>query len=252
MKIVLLLLALAATVAGGFYAFKTQACRVALTPEQARRLREAYRPEALAYFGEIAFGNDPGTLSPTIHRWNRPVVRVKIVTPCTAAEQREVQRVLADLNAISHATRFVLGPGAPDLSIHFVPIQELSRVFRGHDGSANGLFGFRTTTCGEITSATVAVANNMTFAGHEESIIREEIAQSIGLPRDTRRYPKSVFSSRRQVILDGATGSTYGLFATEFLPIDQQVISILYNSGIPVNTTLADFTSSVLAPAAGR
>ena len=248
MKIVLLLIAIAAAGAAGFYALKVRACRTSLTPGQAQRLRAAHSQEELTYFSQIAFGNDLGTLSPTIHKWNRPVVHVKIVTQCTAAEKREVQRVLADLNAISRSTRFLLDPAEPDLSIYFVPIQDIPKLFHGHDGGANGSFGFSTTLCGEITDAKVVVANNLTFRGHEEAVIREEIAQSIGLPKDTDRYPKSVFSSNRQIFIDETTGSTYGLFATEFLPIDKRVIGILFNSGIPVKTSLADFAGSVLVP----
>ncbi|MBD2722016.1 DUF2927 domain-containing protein [Hymenobacter armeniacus] len=231
----------------GFYARQTWSCHASLTPAQAKRLRTEYSREDLSYFGQIAFGNDLGTLSETIHRWNRPVVRVAIMTACTAAEKQEVRRVLADLNTISRSTKFQLQPDKPDLRIYFAPIQDIPQLFRGHDGSANGTFAFRTTPCGEITSATVAVANNLTFEGHEEAIIREEIAQSIGLPKDTNRYPKSVFSSNRQIVIDQASGDTYRLFATEFLPIDRRIISILYNSGIPVNTSRADFTRHVLA-----
>jgi hypothetical protein len=253
MKIIAILIAIIATVTLGVYALKVQACRTSLTPEQAQQLRAAYSQEELTYFSLIAFGNDLGTLSPTIHKWNQPVVHVKIVTPCTAAEKQEVQRILADLNAICNSTKFLLDPEKPnlgthpDLNIHFVPIQDIPKLFKGHDGSANGTFGFSTTMCGEITSAKVAVANNMTFSGHEESVLREEIAQSIGLPKDTDRYPKSVFSSDRQIIIDEKTGNTRDLFGTEFLPIDKQVISILYNSGIPVNTTLDDFVGKVLS-----
>lgn len=248
MKTVLLLAALVAAIVAGVYGIKAEACQASLSPTQAERLRAEYSQEALYYFSQIAFGNDLGTISTTIHRWNRKVVNVRIVSPSTAAEKREVRRVLADLNAISRFTKFLMVPGKPDLIIYFVPLQEIPKLFHGHDGSANGTFGFSTAMCGEITSAKVAVANNLTFKGHEEAIIREEIAQSIGLPKDTGRYPKSVFSSNRQIVINETSGSTYNLFATEFLPIDKQVISILYNSGIPVNTSLADFASSVLAP----
>ncbi|OUJ70383.1 hypothetical protein [Hymenobacter crusticola] len=66
------------------------------------------------------------------------------------------------------------------------------------------------------------------------------------MPKDTNCYTKSVFSSNRQIVLPD-TEHTKELFATESLPIDWKLIDLLYNSGIPVNTTLADFTAQVLA-----
>jgi hypothetical protein len=230
----------------GFFIQQQARCATTLTVQHVTYLRTHYTREELIYFSQVAFGNDLGTLSPTIHRWNRPRVNVTIMSACDSAERHEVVRILQDLNKINRSTKFVLGShSAPDLKIHLVPRRELKGIFHGSQGDANGSFSFETNACGEILSATVAVANNLSLPGWKEAVLREEIAQSIGLPKDTNRYAKSVFSSNRQIIIQDPDHS-YELFATEFLPIDQKLIDILYNSGIPVNTDLADFSAQVL------
>lgn len=252
MKKILLVAVVVFLVVGlGSYWRARARCTTTLTGQQVAHLRTHYTQEELTYFRQVASGNDLGTLSATIHRWNRPRVTVRIMSACESAERREVVRVLQDLNHLSRSTQFVLGTyAAPDLKIYFVPRREISHFFAKHSANphtldANGLFGFETSACGEIVSATVAVANNLDLAGHKEAIIREELAQSIGLPKDTKRYAKSVFSSNRQIIIQDPE-HTYDQFATEFLPIDEKVIDILYNSGISINTEASDFTAQVL------
>jgi len=246
MRILLVSIVIIALVVVGWYATKSSICRASLTSEQVNRLHNNYTKEELNYFSKIAFGNDLGTLSPTIHKWNKKIVNVKIITSCTKKEYQEVNKVLNDLNSISQYTKFILGKQTPDLSIYFMPRQDIKKLFHGHSGDANGTFGFSTTMCGEITSAKVAVGNNLSFAGWEEAIIREEITQSIGLPIDTDEYTKSVFSSNKQIIINDVSENTYALFATEYLAIDKKIISILYNSGLQINTTLDDFKNQVL------
>jgi hypothetical protein len=248
MKRSLLPLTLALLVGLGFFLRQRAACATTLTAQQVAHLRARYSREALLYFSQVAFGNDLGTLSPTIHRWNRPRVQVAIMSAYDSVELREVKRILHDLNAISHTTHFLLGAHtAPDLKIYLVPRAALAGLFPGATGNANGSFGFQTSPCGEILSATVAVANDLSLPGWKQAVLREELAQSIGLPKDTDRYAKSVFSSNRQLLIDDPDHS-YAQFATEFLPLDQELIAILYNSGLPVNTSLADFSAQVLAP----
>jgi hypothetical protein len=251
MKTLLIVVTIALFLGLGFYLRQRAQCATTLTAQQVAHLRTHYTREELTYFSQVAFGNDLGMLSPTIHRWNRPRVHVRIMSACDSAERHEVVRVLRDINQISRSTQFVLGAHpAPDLKLYLVPRQELKGLFHGHQGSANGSFGFQTSPYGEILSATVAVANNLSLPGWKEAIIREEIAQSIGLPRDTNRYAKSVFSSKRQIVIQDPDHS-YEQFATEFLPIDQTLIDLLYNAGIPVNTDFVDFSTQVL-PREGR
>ena len=246
-KNALLLIVVVLVVGIGLYLRQRAQCAVTLSAQQVAYLRQHYTPEELTYFGQVAFGNDLGTLSPTIHRWSRQRVRVRIMSSCTRAERAEVARVLRDINAISHSTQFMLGSqGEPDLEIHLVPKREMNRLFQGQQISTNGTFGFETSPCGEIEHAPVAVSNGLDLPGWKESVIREEIAQSIGLPKDSDWYAKSVFSSNRQIVIQDVD-QTEQLFATEFLPIDQKLIAILYNSGIPLNTTFPDFAAQVLA-----
>jgi hypothetical protein len=248
MKTRLLILALALLGGLAFFRYQRPACAPPLTPRQVAYLRAHYSREALRYFSQVAFGNDLGTLSPTIRRWNRPRVNVRILSACDSAERHEVARILHDLNAITRSTHFVVDPHAPpDLKIYLVPRAALSQVFPAADGTANGSFGFQTSPCGEILSATVAVANDLSLPGWKQAVLREELAQSIGLPKDTDRYAKSVFSSNRQIHIEDPDHS-YAQFATEFLPLDKQLIDILYNSGLPLNTSLTDFSAQVLAP----
>lgn len=246
MRLLVISLIIIAVIVIGWHVTKSSICRASLTSEQVNYLHNNYSKEELSYFSEVAFGNDLGTLSPTIHKWNKKIVNVSIVTSYTKKEYQEVNKVLNDLNSISQYTKFVLGAQAPDLSIYFVPRQDIKKLFHGHSGDANGTFGFSTTMCGEITSAKVAVVNNLSFSGWEEAVIREEITQSIGLPVDTDKYTKSVFSSNKQIIINDVSENTYNLFATEYLPIDKKVISILYNSGLQINITLEDFKNQVL------
>lgn len=248
MKTRLLVAALALLGGLGFFLHQRRSCTTTLTAQHVAHLRTQYTREALLYFSQVAFGNDLGTLSPTVHRWNRPRVNVRIMSACDSAEQHEVERILHDLNAISRTTHFVLGPHTtPDLKIYLVPRSALSDVLPGAAGAANGSFGFQTSPCGEILSATVVVANDLSLPGWKQAVLREELAQSIGLPKDTDRYAKSVFSSNRQILIEDPDHS-YGQFATEFLPLDEQLIDILYNSGLPLNTSLTDFSAQVLAP----
>ena len=106
--------------------------------------------------------------------------------------------------------------------------------FRVTTGSNVGVFNIQ-YEANVINKARIFVNTTVTNLGQQESLILEEITQSLGLGRDSPRIRNSIFFET----------STDGGFATEYADIDKELIRLLYHPDMTVGLNENEVNSAL-------
>ena len=191
-----------------------------------------YSDEAIEYFLEIGFGAEymAAFAGLSVRKWQENL-RIKLYGDYTREDEREVERVadeLSDLTGLS----INLNDSRPNVYVHFLdPEEDRERIQRiapkakvfSLNGLAiplpvPGLFGGDFV----ITEAMIFIDEKLE-GDRRKSVLREELTQSLGLLKDSYTHPDSIFHHRDS--------------PTEFLEIDREVISLLYDERIEPGMT---------------
>ncbi len=204
-----------------------------------RSLNEIYSPEEIAYFKEVALGNDEGTSSvfdysvrgpegvDEINNWSIDV-RFFLAGNAGAADLAAAETIVRELDELIDpiSISMVQEPQTGNLFVWLVPQDEFDRYLPMQDTSgvvgAGRLFGDN----GEPGKAILLVASDQPDGACWE-VLREEITQAFGLPHDSWRYPDSVFYQGKNEV-------------PEFTEIDKAIIRLLYEPEIESRMTLED------------
>lgn len=177
------------------------------------------------YYMEVALGTEFGGGSEVVRKWAADV-RVRVHGTPGSEDRSELQRVIADLNGILDALRIDVVEEGQTLDLHFAPASTFAQILPEYVSGNLGFFWIRWNARDEITSATVLIDNagaiSQEFRNH---LIREELTQALGLPRDSPRYPGSIF-------FDGSFPAPTG-----YAPIDSSVLRIHDLAEIPPGST---------------
>ena len=112
----------------------------------------------------------------------------------------------------------------PNIEIHFLPESEFRLIEPNYVPLNYGFFWVNWSISGSIYHARILISTDHVTQQERSHLIREELTQSLGLMKDSYRYPDSIF-------YQGWTD------VTRYLPIDSTVIEILYRSEIRPNMT---------------
>ena len=166
-----------------------------VTPGLTVRLqRHGYSTEKIIeYFKEIALGAEFGTSVAEIHKWTDPIVVFVAGTP-TAEDINVLQSVFSALNS-THGfpgIRESRWEGEANLTIYFEAKAEYdqrkpSSLTGDTDGYASCWWAD-----GTISSAQIGIRSDIRQQ-QRNSVIWEEIVQSMGLLNDSYIYPDSLF-----------------------------------------------------------
>lgn len=181
-----------------------------------------YSEEEIAYFLEVVTPAPPGGES-YAHKWESdPTIRFD-TTNTTAEDRATVAHVVDELNDLVRGVqlRVEVDDTPPSSGIHlqFLPLAQIEAQYPDIvDASSRGMFHF-TSTGGEILRGHVLIASDVTTQIGRVHVIHEEIAQVLGARADALSHPESIF---------------YGgpSDATEYAPIDRQVLRMLYEPAI--------------------
>ena len=173
-----------------------------------------YTPEEVDYFVEVALGSEFGGGGGVVRRWERDV-RVAVAGEPTAADRQTLEAVVADANALVGSISLVLTEESPTVTVHFLPPDDFAGVEPNYVPGNLGFFWTWWTGQCEVYRARVLIATEGLTQAERSHLIREELTQSLGLMRDSDRYPESVFYAPWTDV-------------TEYAPIDRAVIEMLY------------------------
>lgn len=216
--------------------------------------------EQISYFLDVALGSEYGHSSSFVRRWEDDV-RIRINFPAServdAQTQQDVrhmvEHVVADLNQlIAESFSATYGALQSELNDAHRPIQ--IDIVDAPDAVANvefyfvraenfpiydsntqpGQVGFVWTWWHQdaIRRSRILVASNNLTPAERDHVIREELTQALGILRDSWEYPSSIF-------YQGWTTPT------EYDPIDEAVIQMLYHPKIRPGMTAADVEATL-------
>jgi hypothetical protein len=154
--------------------------------------RAAFSPEEVDYFAEVALGTEFGDSAPVVSRWGRPV-RIKVNGSPTAADRQTLRSVIGEVNSILGEERLLLVEREPNLNLYFVPrarfIDYDPDYVPGNEGFASVFWD------GDhrIYRAIVLITTERITQRERSHLIREELTQSLGLLKDSFKYPDSIF-----------------------------------------------------------
>jgi hypothetical protein len=175
---------------------------------------DGYTDEELSYFAEIAFGAEfGGAATPLLHRWDKnPSVRVH-GTP-VAADDAVITQVLGEINSLTHGVRLQRTDGTGDIDLYVVPQADFQRYDPNAIPGSRGFVWIWWDAGQQIIRARILVASDVSQDARAH-VIREELTQSLGLLRDSHRYPESIFYAAASLV-------------QSYAPIDRAVIEMLY------------------------
>lgn len=184
-----------------------------------------YRNDVTDYFAEVALGFEFGSASRVTRKWNNEI-KIFIGGEKSTEMLDELDRILTELEELSTEFSFSItadtsqsnyyiffGSGS-SFAARFPPAQQ-------HVATNWGLFYVYFNASNEIHGAAMYVdTERATQAEARKHLLREEFTQSLGLARDSDRYPQSIFYAPWTTV-------------TEYSPIDRDLIRLLYHPSMP-------------------
>lgn len=177
----------------------------------------ASRQEILDAFRAIAFNSEYGSPTNSIRKWSVPI-RAAIHGKPTEEDLAALNRAMDGLNGIDGFPGISVEDTRQNMDIWFIPLDEMKDVIPGYVEGNWGFFSVSADGQG-LSSATVAIATDVTKQNERNHLIFEEVLQSTGLMQDWDKYPDSIFYSAWTTVQQ-PTG------------LDWQLLKLLYNPAI--------------------
>ena len=186
---------------------------------------------AIDYLIEIALGNEYGDSEARVHKWKTDVVFRAMGIP-TTSDSAVLDAVLADLDRLIGTITISRDDDTENgVPVHFVPVSEMSQVLPQYETGNSGFFWHWWDGSGQLYDGVVLIATDV--VEHKRfHIIREEITQLLGLAMDSFRYPTSIFQQSDTDV-------------NRFAPLDEAVISLLYDSRVQPNATAVEIRAAL-------
>jgi hypothetical protein len=181
----------------------------------------AFQQEVISYFKEVALGFEYGDASGVTRKWKAPM-KVFITGRPTPALEKEVHRVVTELNELfsdGFEIQITDRREASNFVMYFGTRQEFSSIYPADTknvATSSGLFHIFWNSNNEITRGYIFIRTENTSEQEQRHTIREELTQSLGLGKDSARYPESIFQGSWTT-------------PTDFAPIDRELIRMLYH-----------------------
>lgn len=185
-----------------------------------------YSNEAFNYFYEVCFFDEIKRKNVHLSKW-RNDVKYYISGNPSKGDIEIVIGVIDKLNYLKLPIRFHLveNKDSSNVSIHFGDATDLKLLgfIEGAQGTSS-----RSSSYGVIDAGKILILNNGADVDKRESVILEEMVQIVGSISDSFSHPQSIFYEGHKV-------------SNELLPIDIEVIRLLYDSLIPTDYTIEDY-----------
>lgn len=193
----------------------------------------SYQNEVIDYFVDVGLGFEFGSASNVTRKW-KTGVKIFIGGNKSAEMLTELDRIIAELKELSGNLAFsiVQDSAQSNYYLYFGPGSTFASRYpaaQQHVAANWGLFYVNFNASNEIYSAVIYVdTERATQASARKHLLREEFTQSLGLAKDSDKYPTSIF---------------YGPWSTvtEYAQIDRDLIRLLYHQYM--GTGLNEYTT---------
>jgi hypothetical protein len=173
-----------------------------------------FSADEINYFIEVALGTEFGDSQPVVARWARPV-RIKVNGSPTPADRQTLLSVIEEINTLLGEEKLTLVERDPNLNLYFVPRARFTELDPDYVPGNEGFASVFWDGDHRIYRAIVLITTERVTQRERSHLIREELTQSLGLLKDSFKYPDSIFY---QPWTDTQT----------YAPIDRALIRILH------------------------
>jgi hypothetical protein len=202
-----------------------------------------YQETVITYFKEIALGFEFGNASRVTRKWKNSL-SIFVGGSQDPALRDELARIVAEINALatdgftaqitadSSASNFYVFLGPSSRYVAMFPAQAANAV------SNWGLFSVFFNANNELYRGYMYVDVMRANPTEQKHLLREELTQALGLARDSRRFPDSIFQE--------AWTTT-----TSYSKIDKELIQLLYHPQMQTGldaTTVEPVLRTILPP----
>jgi hypothetical protein len=140
--------------------------------------------------------------------------------------------VVADLDRLIESITISRDDNAEGgISVHFVPVSEMSQLLPSYVPGNDGYFSSTWSCSGPLTTSVVLIGSDVseTFRTH---LIREEVTQAFGFATDSDKYQASIFQSAYTDV-------------DSYAALDEVLISLLYDPRVKPNATAAELRTAL-------
>jgi hypothetical protein len=187
------------------------------------RIKKEYSPEAINYLYETVFYSDTKKQKlARLHKWKKDINISFRGTP-VEEELNATIKILDSINALGLPVQLSITEDTTLSSVKLV--FDDTRNFESlpsTDGAINA-YGTFNYDSGEIKTAEIGIIRNpdkVEYTKKLESLILEELVQTLGVPGDSYSYPNSIFYEGKN-------------YQNTMSALDREVVKLLYDSSVP-------------------
>ena len=193
-----------------------------------------FQTTALSYFKDVALGFESGGSSEITRRWQTPVM-LFVGGSYTQRQLNELELVVDELNELIEPTSSIEIVSDSSLSnsyFHFGTAASYVSLFPDMNGLLTNNVGYFNVWWNDdiINRSRIFVDSQRIGFNQQKSLIREELAQSLGLGKDSPLYTNSIFYET----------ATDGGFAESFSTLDKEIIRLLYHPSMRVQLNASE------------
>ena len=180
-----------------------------------------YQIDVINYFKDIALGFEFGTASAITRKWKSPL-KIFVGGKNNPALNLELNRIKDEINNLAKdgfKISIVNDSIASNYYIFFGSGKEYAQIYPNLVNYVEnnwGLFNIYWSSDNVLNYGHMYVDIQRANAQEQMHLLREELTQSLGLGKDSEKYPNSIFQSSWTQ-------------TTEYLPIDRELIRLLYH-----------------------
>ena len=173
-----------------------------------------YTEDEINYFLEIALGSEFGNAEASVKKWGMDIRLAVHGTP-TSEDLATLSAVVGEIDDLAPSIEIAVVEDESNIDMYFVPESEFAEYEPNYVPTNYGFFWVWWTGAQEIHRARILITTEGITQQERSHLIREELTQSLGLMRDSRRYADSMFYQ------DWTN-------TTEYSVLDRAVLEILY------------------------
>lgn len=181
----------------------------------------AYDRNVIEYFCDVALGVEFGGAPEVTRKWKNEM-RIFVGGDTIPALLDELASIITEVNTLAtdgFKIRIVLDSLEMNYYIFLGPADTYAKIYPSQAGLVEGnwgLFNMFWDASDRIYAGNMYVDIDRANDSEEKHLLREELTQSLGLAKDSRRYPESIFQT------GWTTTNTYA-------SIDKELIRLLYH-----------------------
>jgi hypothetical protein len=183
-----------------------------------RSITGIYSEDEIQYFLEVALGGEYGDVRKIVRKWGDDI-RIAVVGSPTENDRKALEQVIHEIQGCQRSIGLRLDQESPNLEMVFAPQSEFRRHEPNYVPPNPSFFWVYWTLSSEIHRGRILLDTGLP-SQERAHLLREELAQALGLLNTSSRYPESIFNDH--------AGTTVSRFA----PIDKRLIEMLYRPEI--------------------